>query len=134
MKSSNEQSDSVEALAVAEFDAASIPGDLAEYFEPVGNAHNTVKPVALMRWLIRLVTKPGDVVLDPFGGSGTTGVAALAEGHRVILVERDPRFAEIARARLQHTAPTRERLATMATAPVRVDAPDWGDLFAPRPR
>lgn len=93
------------------------------------NAHPTVKPVALMRWLIRLVTKPGDVVLDPFGGSGTTGVAALAEGRRVILVERDPRFAEIIRARLQHAAPTRERLATMATAPVRVEAPDFGPLF-----
>jgi site-specific DNA-methyltransferase (adenine-specific) len=92
-------------------------------------AHPTVKPVALMRWLIRLVTKPGDVVLDPFGGSGTTGVAALAEGRRVILVERDPRFAEIIRARLQHAAPTRERLATMATAPVRVEAPDFGPLF-----
>jgi hypothetical protein len=92
-------------------------------------AHPTVKPVALMRWLIRLVTKPGDVVLDPFGGSGTTGVAALAEGRRVILVERDPRFAEIARARLQHAVPTRERLATMATAPVRVEAADYGPLF-----
>jgi len=64
------------------------------------NHHPTVKPVALMRWLIRLVTKPGDVVLDPFGGSGTTGVAALLEGRRVILVEREPAFAAIARARL----------------------------------
>ncbi len=91
--------------------------------------HPTVKPVDLMRWLIRLVTRAGDVVLDPFGGSGTTGVAALAEGRRVILVERDPRFAEIARARLQHAAPTRERLATMATAPVRVETPDFGPLF-----
>lgn len=93
------------------------------------NAHPTVKPLALMRWLIRLVTKPGDIVLDPFGGSGTTGAAALLEGRRVILVERDPRYAEIARARLQHAAPTRDRLATMATAPVRVEAPDFGPLF-----
>lgn len=93
------------------------------------NAHPTVKPLALMRWLIRLVTRPGDIVLDPFGGSGTTGAAALLEGRRVILVERDPRYAEIARARLQHAAPTRDRLATMATAPVRVEAPDFGPLF-----
>lgn len=64
-----------------------------------GNTHPTVKPVALMRWLIRLVTKPGDVVLDPFGGSGTTGVAALLEGRRVVLVEREPAFAAIIRAR-----------------------------------
>ena len=52
-----------------------------------------------MRWLIRLVTKPGDVVLDPFGGSGTTGVAALLEGRRVVLVEREPAFVAIIRAR-----------------------------------
>ena len=63
------------------------------------NSHPTVKSVALMRWLLRLVTKPGDVVLDPFGGSGTTGVAALLEGRRVILVEREPQYAAIARAR-----------------------------------
>lgn len=66
---------------------------------PQANHHPTVKPVALMRWLIRLVTKPGDVVLDPFGGSGTTGVAALLEGRRVVLIERDPAFAAIIRAR-----------------------------------
>lgn len=66
---------------------------------PQANHHPTVKPVALMRWLIRLVTKPGDVVLDPFGGSGTTGVAALLEGRRVVLVEREPAFVAIIRAR-----------------------------------
>jgi site-specific DNA-methyltransferase (adenine-specific) len=63
------------------------------------NTHPTVKSVALMRWLLRLVTKPGDVILDPFAGSGTTGVAALLEGRRVILVEREPQYAAIARAR-----------------------------------
>jgi site-specific DNA-methyltransferase (adenine-specific) len=63
------------------------------------NTHPTVKSVALMRWLLRLVTKPGDVVLDPFGGSGTTGVAALLEGRRVVLIEREPQYAAIARAR-----------------------------------
>jgi hypothetical protein len=66
---------------------------------PQTNVHPTVKSVALMRWLIRLVTKPGDVVLDPFGGSGTTGVAALLEGRRVVLIEREPQYAAIARAR-----------------------------------
>lgn len=75
---------------------------------PVGrsaNDHPTVKSIALMRWLVRLVTRPGDVVLDPFGGSGTTGVAALCEGRRVILVEREARFAEIARQRCEHATP-----------------------------
>ena len=67
-----------------------------------GNEHMTVKSVALMRWLVDLVTQRGDLVIDPFGGSGTTGVACLASGRRVILVERDPRFAEIARQRCAH--------------------------------
>jgi len=96
--------------------------------------HPTVKPVDLMRWLIRLVTKPGDVVLDPFCGSATTGVAALIEGRRFIGIERAPddgeqAFAPIARARLEHAAPSRERLATMASTPVRVEAADFGPLF-----
>ena len=98
------------------------------------NVHPTVKPVDLMRWLIRLVTKPGDVVLDPFCGSATTGVAALLEGRRFIGIERAPdagerAFAPIARARLEHAAPSRERLATMASTPVRVEAADFGPLF-----
>ena len=96
--------------------------------------HPTVKPVDLMRWLIRLVTQPGDVVLDPFCGSATTGVAALLEGRRFIGIERAPdagerAFAPIARARLEHAAPSRERLATMASTPVRVEAADFGPLF-----
>ena len=82
-----------------------------------------------MRWLIRLTTQPGDIVLDPFTGSGTTGVAALAEGRRFIGVERDPAFAAIARARMEHAAPSPERLRTMTSTPVRVDAPDFGPLF-----
>ncbi len=50
--------------------------------------HVTVKPQALMRWLLRLVCPPGGTVLDPFGGSGSTGVAAAAEGFNAILIER----------------------------------------------
>jgi len=71
---------------------------------PVGrsaNDHPTVKSIALMRWLVRLVSQRGQVILDTFAGSGTTGVAALAEGRRVILVEREPRYAEIARQRCE---------------------------------
>lgn len=52
-----------------------------------GVAHPTVKPVDLMRWLVRLVTPPDGTVLDPFAGSGTTGEAAAAEGLRAVLVE-----------------------------------------------
>jgi hypothetical protein len=66
-----------------------------------GNNHPTVKSIALMRWLLRLVSQRGQVILDTFAGSGTTGVAALAEGRRVILIERKPRYAEIARQRCE---------------------------------
>ena len=65
--------------------------------------HQTVKPVALMRWLIRLVTPPGGVVLDPFAGTGTTGVAAIMEGFRCVLVEQDETYYRIAEARLTST-------------------------------
>ena len=65
------------------------------------NNHPTVKPVALMRYLVRLVTPPGGLVLDPFTGSGSTGVAALREGFRFCGVEANPDYLDIIRARLQ---------------------------------
>jgi site-specific DNA-methyltransferase (adenine-specific) len=64
-----------------------------------GNNHPTVKPSALMRHLVRLVTQPDGLILDPFSGSGSTGKAALLEGFRFLGAELDPEYAEIARAR-----------------------------------
>ena len=64
------------------------------------NIHPTVKPIQLMRYLIRLVAPPGGVVLDPFLGSGTTGMAAVLEGVPFIGIERDPAYFEIACARI----------------------------------
>lgn len=84
----------------------------------VHTVHPTQKSVALMRRFVRLVSRPGDVILDPFGGSMTTGVAALLEGRRVVLIERDPHFARIGRARLDATAPSPERLARVAVEPI----------------
>ncbi len=66
-----------------------------------GSKHPTVKPVALMRWLCRLVTPPGGVVLDPFAGSGTTGHAALEEGFDCILMEAEEQFCDDIRRRFQ---------------------------------
>lgn len=66
-----------------------------------GNDHPTVKPTALMEWLVRLVTPQGGVVLDPFMGSGSTGVAAKREGMGFIGIERDGHYFEIARNRLE---------------------------------
>jgi site-specific DNA-methyltransferase (adenine-specific) len=64
------------------------------------NHHPTVKPTALMRYLCRLVTPPGGIVLDPFTGSGSTGKGAVLEGFRFIGIEREAEYVEIARARI----------------------------------
>ena len=65
------------------------------------NVHPTVKPCSLMQWLVRLVTPPGGLVLDPFMGSGSTGVGCMREGFRFIGMEQDPSYVEIARARIE---------------------------------
>jgi site-specific DNA-methyltransferase (adenine-specific) len=64
------------------------------------NHHPTVKPTDLMRYLCRLVTPPGGVVLDPFTGSGSTGKGAILEGFRFIGIEREAEYVEIAKARI----------------------------------
>jgi len=69
---------------------------------PRQNNHPTVKPLALMRYLCRLVTPPDGVVLDPFCGSGSTLVGALQEGFRYIGIEKDPDYVNIAYARTKH--------------------------------
>jgi len=66
-----------------------------------GNDHPTVKPLALMRWLLTLVVPPHGLVLDPFLGSGSTGVAAIEMGMRFIGIERDRKSFEIACARIE---------------------------------
>ena len=73
--------------------------------DEVRNWHSTVKPVKLMQWLVRLVTPPGGVVLDPFMGSGTTGMAAAGQGFDFIGMELDPGHLRIARARIAYSAP-----------------------------
>jgi site-specific DNA-methyltransferase (adenine-specific) len=67
---------------------------------PRVNSHPTVKPVALMRWLVRMVTPPGGVVLDPFAGSGSTLVAAIEEGFDCIGIEREAEYVAIIEARV----------------------------------
>lgn len=88
-------------------------GLFSSIVRPRANVHPTVKPVDLMRWLIRLTVPEHGIVLDPFAGSGTTGLAALQEGRRFIGVERDGSYARIARARISHadTQPDEERVA-----------------------
>jgi DNA modification methylase len=83
-----------------------------------GVAHPTVKPLALMAWLVRLVTPPGGVVLDPFAGSGTTVEAALAEGFRCITIEREAEYLPLILARIERQA-----------APASSDGPEQMSLL-----
>jgi site-specific DNA-methyltransferase (adenine-specific) len=66
------------------------------------NSHPTVKPVTLMRWLVRLVTPPGGTVLDPFCGSGTTLIAAVLEGMETIGIELVEEYCQTAMDRLRY--------------------------------
>lgn len=68
-----------------------------------GNTHPTLKPIALMAYLCRLVTPPNGTVLDPFMGSGSTGIAALQEGFSFVGVEREPEYLAIAEKRIQNS-------------------------------
>jgi site-specific DNA-methyltransferase (adenine-specific) len=64
------------------------------------NFHPTVKPIKLMQYLVRLITPPNGIVLDPFNGSGTTGIAAKLEGFNYVGLELDPEYCKISEARI----------------------------------
>ena len=72
------------------------------------NTHPTVKPQELMKYLCRLVTPKGGTVLDPFMGSGSTGMAAKDEGFEFIGIEREKEYFEIAEKRISSYAPLME--------------------------
>lgn len=72
----------------------------ADAQDRLGTKHPTVKPVDLMRWLVRLVTPPGGTTLDPFAGTGSTGEAAFLENMNAILIEREPEYQEDIRRRM----------------------------------
>lgn len=106
-----------------EFEAVAVLGG-------VRNTHPTVKPVALMRWLVRLVTPPGGTVIDPFLGSGTTGMAAAYEGFNFIGIEREADYIPIAQARIaaaEHDAAEIVRIAR--EQPSLFDGPTQQELF-----
>lgn len=69
------------------------------------NIHPTVKPVELMRWLVKLVTPINGTVLDPFTGSGTTGMACVYEQRQFIGIEREAEYIQIAERRIAAVAP-----------------------------
>jgi len=80
-------------------DGAAVPERENRPFNPSKNHHPTVKPIALMRYLCRLITPPGGTVLDPWMGSGSTGKAAALEGFDFIGMEQDAGYFAIAQAR-----------------------------------
>jgi modification methylase len=86
-------------------------------------AHSTQKPEALLYRVILASTKPGDVVLDPFFGTGTTGAVAKRLGRRWIGIERDARYVEIARKRIESVAPVPKQYLGAARPRVRRSLP-----------
>ena len=90
-----------------------------------GNIHATVKPTTLMRYLCRLVTPPGGIVLDPFTGSGSTGKAAILEGFGFVGIELDRTHFDIAVARIEHAFRLRDEARKVANEAAR-----QGELFA----
>jgi DNA modification methylase len=108
-------------------------GQAHEVQGAVGNNHPTVKPVALMRYLIQLVTPANSTVLDPFCGSGSTGMAACELGHRFVGSDLDPHYVAIATRRIEGWISTQGK-------PTHIPAPfgsvkgcyDQGDGFAAR--
>jgi site-specific DNA-methyltransferase (adenine-specific) len=101
----------------------------ADADDRIGSKHPTVKPVDLMRWIVRLVTPPGGIVLDPFAGTGTTGEAAYREGFSAVLIEREEEYrADIARRMALVLAGPDEKRHAILKARGKVEAP--GGLFA----
>ena len=82
------------------------------------NFHPTVKPLELMRWLVRLLCPPGGVVLDPTAGSGSTGAAAVLEDRRFIGIELEAAYLEIAAARIAHHSPKGTRKPKVRRGPL----------------
>lgn len=77
------------------------------------NIHPTVKPVDLMAWLCRLVTPPGGIVLDPFMGSGSTGIAAVRHGFRFVGIEQSPEYFDIACRRVSAAVQMEEQMPSL---------------------
>jgi site-specific DNA-methyltransferase (adenine-specific) len=107
-----------------EADATMRDCQTADWSTRNGNHHPTVKPTDLMAYLVRLVTPPGGLVLDPFMGSGSTGKAAMREGMRFIGCELSEDYVAIATARIQYEA----YLVDEARRASEVPAPQM-DLF-----
>ena len=92
------------------------------------NHHPTVKNTDLMRYLCRLITPPGGVVLDPFCGSGSTGKGAILEDFRFIGIEREADYVSLAEARISSAAGSPSPLPVTAESPANQDSIPTGQL------
>lgn len=103
----------------------------ADSDDRLGSKHPTVKPVDLMQWLVRLVTPKGGLVLDPFAGTGTTAEAALREGMRCMLIERETEYqADIRRRMGLVMGGPEERRRESIKAKTKDQPLDHGPLFS----
>jgi site-specific DNA-methyltransferase (adenine-specific) len=84
-------------------DVNSSSGKYGSEKAPNKNFHPTVKPIKLMQYLVKMITPPNGIVLDPFCGSGTTGVACKLDGFQFVGLEQDLEYAKIAEARIKNT-------------------------------
>lgn len=79
--------------------------------EKLQGKHPTQKPLALLERIVRAASEPGDLILDPFNGSGTTGIAALTHGRRYVGIDLDTQYLELTRARYRELVPSEDEAA-----------------------
>ena len=102
----------------------------ADSDDRLGSKHPTVKPLDLMQYLVRLVTPPNGLVIDPFAGTGTTGEASWREGMRALLIEREVEYQDDIRRRMKLTMSGPDERAREAIKAKNKDKPmDHGPLF-----
>ena len=70
-------------------------------WKPLKNIHPTIKPIKLMQYLVRMITPPNGIILDPFSGSGTTGIACKIDDFEFVGLELDSEYVQIAKSRIE---------------------------------
>ncbi len=78
-----------------------LPEEYKKYFEEFRNKHPTIKPLSLIQYLIKLVSRKNSIVLDPFLGSGTTAIACLKLNRNFIGIEKEEEYVKIANTRIK---------------------------------
>lgn len=110
-------------------DVNSASGKYGSEKAPSKNFHPTVKPVKLMQYLVKMITPPNGKVLDPFCGSGTTGIACKLEGFEFVGIEQDPEYTKIAQARIENYTDEPEEKMTINEETDEENLPNQLSLF-----